>query len=94
MNIKIDDLKQVFDLMIEKLNHDKAIEIELDIDFYWQIAADDWNVENEEPEIIVGSLIDDWEGLHNCINKKEILSYTEFDKCASILRAISEKQVQ
>ena len=93
MNIKTEDLKQIFDLIIKKLNDDQVNEIDLDIDYYWLITADDWDVENEKPEIVVGSLIDDWNELCKCISEKEILSYIEFDRCSSILRAISEKQL-
>ncbi len=93
MSIKIEtnEIENIFELVINKLKADKVEYIEVDEIMYWFINTDNWNVINENPENEVGSIKDDWDGLIKCKNKEEIISYTEFDRLASILRAISEK---
>ena len=94
MNIKIkyNELETIFNLILKKLQNDKVYEVELEEVEYWVISADEWDIGNENPELGVGLLTEDWEGLKKCIMENSIFSYTEFDRLSSILRAISQKQ--
>ncbi len=92
INIKHEELTTIFDLVLKKLEDDQVSEIELDDLDYWVISADEWDVGNEKPELGVGSLADDWEGIKKCLKENRVISYIEFDRLSSILRAISQKQ--
>lgn len=92
LNIKYDELVTIFNLILKKLENDQVVEIELDNIEYWLISAEEWDIGNEKPELGVGSLADDWEGIKKCLKENRVISYIEFDRLSSILRAISQKQ--
>ncbi len=92
MKIRIEELEHCFKEIIKKLKEKNINPIELDTDYYQIIPTDQWdNFEyNETPN--VGSLSDDIESLQKMINNSEIpCTYVDFDRIASILRAISQE---
>lgn len=92
MVISIEELEILFKLVIKKLRNDKAFQFELDIDEYWIILTKEWDNLDAAPEPAVGSLVDDVEYLKRTIDEDEINTYSDLDRLASLLRAISEKQ--
>ncbi|WP_338750807.1 hypothetical protein [Bacillus sp. FJAT-52991] len=64
MKINVKEIEELFLLLFQRMSDQGIEEINLDVDYYWDVASED-RVEfnNEEPELIVGSLIDDWESL-------------------------------
>lgn len=88
--ITIDEIKTLFKLSIEKLEADRIVEIEINIDEYWIILADEWSNFKEEPKPAVGSLTEDIDYLKRAIKEGAMFSYSNFDRLASLLHAISE----
>lgn len=89
--IKIKELEKLFDKVIEKLSKEGLNEINLDSDLYRFIPTDEWDSYNDT--ILDGSLFDDWDSLKmNLKNKERSFTYVDFDRLASILRYVSEKQ--
>ncbi len=86
------ELEIIFNLILNKLYLDKIDQIVFDMDKYWIITTDEWNKFGEIPQPAVGSLEEDIKYLKNAIEQNEIVSYVDFDRLASILRAISETE--
>ncbi|MDJ0658444.1 MAG: hypothetical protein QNJ42_03030 [Crocosphaera sp.] len=64
----------------------------VETDYYWLITSDEWEDfnSNSPPDPVVGSLIDDWESLQKILTQEHIVTYLDYERFASILRAISE----
>ncbi len=91
-NITIEQLQYLFELIVQKLKNDNLKQISFNVNEYWFVSADEWGNFNEAPEPIVGSLVEDIMYLKQTIAEKEIITYTDLDRLASVLRAISEIQ--
>lgn len=92
MNISIKELKLCFNEILAKLKEENIVELNLETDYYQEIPTSQWdNFEYSEiPD--VGSLIDDIESLKKMINDPKIpCTYVDFDRLASVLRAISQE---
>ncbi|MEC5171301.1 hypothetical protein [Chryseobacterium nepalense] len=89
MVIKTKDIENIFHRIIEKLNYENINEVEIDIDLYNYIPADEWT-SFEYNSFEVGSLKDDIESLLLIANNSERpCTYVDFDRTASLLHAIS-----
>lgn len=91
-DINIKELETLFRLIIEKLKNDKIEQIELATDEYWIITTDEWADFTKAPKPAVGSLFEDIEYLKRAISENRIVTYSDFDRLSTILRAISEIQ--
>lgn len=91
-NINVKEIEILFRLIVEKLYTDKVNQIDLATDEYWLIASDEWDDLKEAPKPVVGSLKEDIEYLKKTIEERAIHTYSDFDRLASVLRAISEMQ--
>jgi hypothetical protein len=88
--INLDNLEKAFEQIILKLKREEIEEIQLTEDYYKFIPTDEWS-NLEEDVILVGSLIDDIDSLYKVLNEPhQTFTYVDFDRIASILRAISE----
>ena len=83
-------LEKAFEQIMTKLKSEEVEKIQLTDDYYKFIPTDEWsNVEKDV--ILVGSLFDDIDSLHKVLNESNrVFTYVDFDRIASILRAISE----
>jgi signal transduction histidine kinase len=88
--ITVNKLKQIFELLLQRINDDNIQFIEVETDFYWLITSDVWSNFDSSPEAVVGSLIDDWNSLQEVLENKHIVTYLDYERFASILRAMSE----
>ena len=54
--------------------------------------SSEWEDFNSDspPEPCVGSLVDDWESLQKILTGEHIVTYLDYERFASILRAVSE----
>ena len=86
------EIEKIFALVINKLKADDANNFELELNEYWLILPDEWNNFSGNPQLAIGSFKDDILNLKRAIEENEIISYSEFDRLATVLRAISEKQ--
>ncbi len=90
-NITTEELKFLFKKVIDKLEQEGSTSIKIENDFYRFIPTDSWD--NYEDIILAGSLYDDLDCLKLIIKESNRpLTYVDFDRLASILRAISEIQ--
>ena len=86
------ELQKIFELIIQKLNNENIHIITFNNDLYRYIPTDNWNSFTNN-DIETGSLFDDIEALKLLVNDKERpCTYVDFDRIASVLRAISEIQ--
>ncbi len=85
------EIEAIFKLVINKLKEDEVSYIEIPDDDYWQVPADQWSDFGTVPEPVVCSLADDFNYLKKAIEASSIISYSDFDRLASLLRIISEK---
>jgi hypothetical protein len=90
MHINVDKLEQIFQFLLQRINDDKIEFVDVKTDFYWLITSDEWSNFDSSPEAVVGSLVDDWDSLQEVLESKRITTYLDYDRFASILRAVSE----
>jgi hypothetical protein len=89
--IKIQELEVIFSKIINKLKDEGINELSFDEDFYRIIPTEKWDSYDEDI-IHEASLYDDVDSLKLLIdNQDRYITYVDFDRLASILRAISEK---
>lgn len=83
-------LEKAFQRILSKLRAEKIEQIQLSYDYYKFIPTDEWaNV--AEDAVLVGSLVDDIDSLQKVLDDSEaVFTYVDFDRTASILRAVSE----
>ena len=91
-SISLNELAILFRLVIEKLKKDEVYHSDFGMDEYWIIGADEWNDFMKLPEPGVGSLSEDVEYLKEAISEDAMYTYSDLDRVATILRAISEMQ--
>ena len=91
INVTTRQLKEIFNRIVEKLEREGIDNVNIDEDYYWIILSGEWTDFDSNPSPAVGSLIDDWESLLRCLNGNAPFTYVDFDRTASILRAVSEK---
>ncbi len=89
-SITIDALETLFQLTIQKLKLDNISAVSWDINYYWQVCPDEAKNMSIEPTLAVGSLDDDLMELNKSLHAREITSYVDFDRLASILNFISD----
>lgn len=91
MEIKLDDLKTVVDLLINKAKKRGIMTVELR-DYYWSVPADEREniTENLAPSLVVGSLVDDWEGIVKVINGINPPTIVDFERVGNILISVGE----
>jgi hypothetical protein len=64
-----------------------------DIDMYWVVQPPEWTDLQHEPKPAVGSLKDDWEALQRVL-EGQMPTAVDFDRLASVMRAVSERLVR
>ncbi len=90
IRITVDELKQIFEFLLQRINNDKIEFVDVETDFYWLITSDEWSNFDCSPEAVIGSLVDDWDSLQEILENKRIVTYLDYERFASILREISE----
>jgi len=90
MRVNIIELKQILNLLLNKLENKYGEVLDLDVDFYWDIAFDEVYNPYEEPKnISLGQLSDDLDVITKLYyNSNNIVIY-DLKRIAEILKAIS-----
>lgn len=88
--IRLDELSIIFNRIIKKLEFENYKEIRINEDLYRYIPTEKWSSFDDEI-IETGSLFDDVDELLKLVQDiKRPCTYVDFDRMASILRAISK----
>lgn len=88
--IRIDELEVLFQKIVQKLKEEGHYKTTLPFDLYRQVPTEKWG-SFDDIELETGSLFDDLKSLKVLIDSKDRpCTYVDFDRVASILRAISE----
>lgn len=90
--ITIEEIERIFERLIQRAKDDKIEFLEIPTDYYWIIDSDKWDDFTSDPtNPSVGSLVDDWQCLQKILkNEEHLVTYLDYDRFASILRAVSE----
>jgi hypothetical protein len=91
MEIKTTDLEFFFKKIIEKLKEENIEIVDIASDEYLLISTDEWENFEQDVEPIIGSLEDDSYRLLNTKKGDVPFTYVDFDRVASLLRAISQE---
>jgi hypothetical protein len=91
MKVTVSELRILFEKLMNKMEENGILSLDInDIDYYWIVSSDEWTNFETDVSLDVGSLIDDWKSLQKVISEEHIPTYVDFDRLASILRAVSE----
>ena len=88
--ITVNEIKHIFEHLIQRISDDKIEFIDIETDYYWFITSDEWDNFSSTPNMAIGSLIDDWISLQKILRTEHMVTYLDYERLASILRAISE----
>lgn len=95
MVIKLENLKKACDILLSKAINAGHEEIVINADNYWVILSGEReNFNSSNPEIAVGSLVDDWKSLNKVIEGENIPTCVDFDRLANILITVGERLLQ
>ena len=95
MTIKIDEIRQACNKLLDFLESNGNNEIITDLDFYWNIQSSSlYNVYEDPENMTIGQLSDDLNELRKIINNEtEPVGYA-LVWLSSLLRLIGEKSVR
>jgi len=92
MKVKVQELKQVCELILTYLEQQGCSEIELEQDWYWTvISREDLYANDGSPELGVGSLNDDLEGLEKVLDGTLSPTTTSYYQLGNVFIAIGDK---
>jgi len=83
---KLKNLCEKISIKAEKLGLN---EIDVDIDYYWDID-DPCNLDVENPKMIIGSFIDDWNSLEKVLKDENPPTIVDFDRLGNVIKIIGE----
>ena len=88
--IAVNEIKLIFELLIQRITNDKIDLLDVESDYYWIIPSEEWDNFASFPDMVVGSLVDDWNSLQEVLETERIVTYLDYERFASILRVMSE----
>ena len=91
VSIKTDDLRQIVDIVFEKISSSIGDSIVIEKDYYRDISMSEAFDLEKEATNMVGSLFDDWAGLRALLTGEGEVAFLNLDRLAALLRAISEE---
>lgn len=90
MDISSEQLIKLCQLLMESIQRNRLERIPLDSDYYWLVSEEDIeNFNKEVPELVVGSLYDDWTSLQKVIDGTYPLTAIDLERCAAILNYLA-----
>lgn len=87
--IEITELRILMQMIIGQLEQKKISEYNFQFDEYWTITQGEWLDFQKAPEPGVGSIVDDIHYLKETIKDNSRFSFIDFDRIATLLKAIS-----
>ena len=90
MKIAIEDLKFICQKILHKAEKTNLKEIEVDADYYWNVSNDDiYNFSTNNPELTIGSIVDDWTWLKKILDEDSQPSIVDIERLGNILKTLS-----
>ena len=89
MVVKIDDIIKFSLMFAQRAKERDMSEIELPGDFYWSVSYEDRQNVYKDPELGMGSLIDDMQEIQEVLNGKRDMTNLELDRLANIILSVS-----
>lgn len=90
MKVNINELQKITNLLLEKLQQSKGNEIELNSDYYWDIAIDEiYNPYNEPTTITLGQISDDLTEINRLLHSDDDIIPYDLKRLASVINALS-----
>ncbi|MEM6766208.1 MAG: hypothetical protein AAF655_14820 [Bacteroidota bacterium] len=89
--VSLEELDRFFEAVLTKLKKDSVSNISIEEDFYWHFAGNDRTNFKSPVDPVVGSLFDDVRSIKDNVLHREVTTYLDFDRLASILLYLSEK---
>lgn len=87
--LSIEEIKGLFNLVIEKLRGENTLVFSFDNDEYWNVVGSDMTDFSQTPDLSVGSLYDDINYLKRSLQENTMVSYSDLDRLAAVLKSIS-----
>lgn len=89
-------LMQELMLMLEGLVREESLLFGVDVltnddmDRYWVVKAPEWTDLHQKPKLSVGSLLEDWAGLHRVLEGGTPTA-VDFERLGTVLRVVSDR---
>jgi hypothetical protein len=91
VKVKMQELKQVCEMILTHLEQSGCDKIELEKDEYWTvISREDIYANGGVPKLGIGSLQEDQEGLEKILDGTNPITTNDFDRLGNIIIAIGE----
>ncbi|GLY12520.1 hypothetical protein [Bacillus badius] len=90
MDINAEHLIKLCQLLMESIQKSGLEQVPLDSDYYWAVSDDDIeNLDKEVPELVVGSLYDDWTSLQKVMEGASPLTSIDIERVAAVLNYLA-----
>jgi hypothetical protein len=91
IDIEMRQLLLLLSMLVEHFHQASVDALDIDdMDYYWVVQPPQWTDFQNEPSLLVGSLIDDWAELQRVL-KEDIVTSVDFNRLGAVLRAVSER---
>ena len=91
MKLFIKDLRILCEKILTKAEESGIQELEIDFDYYWDVSSEDkCNLETKEPDLIVGSLVDDLNSLKNILKNETTPTIIDFERLGNLIKAVGD----
>ena len=90
MKINLNDLREIFEIILKNIEEEFPNEVNLDKTTYWTLFYEDkYNI--KQPEPLIGSLKDDWDFLKKMQKDKDLPLYLMPERLGNIIQALGYK---
>jgi hypothetical protein len=84
MKVSVKDLKKLCETILTRAEESGITEIEVDVDYY--IKLDDiYDLYVENPELLTGSFVDDWESLQKVLSGENPPTTLDLERLGNVL---------
>lgn len=92
MKIALNEVRSLFEKLFGYAEEMGFKELKIDIDYYWLISFDD-AYSPKAPEIVMGSLVDDWKELEKILHKG-MSTVVDFERLGNVFKIIGYEITQ
>jgi hypothetical protein len=94
VRVRVDQLRQVFELLIDHVEKGQGGQLPVSRDYFWSIPAPErYDVYNQPGELTVGQVSEAWDNLHEMLeDPSKVIGYG-LVWLADVLRALGDEAV-